>query len=425
ALNADQGPLQELLEAQQNPRSARHSGKIKGAEVTAQVQTWDVLADAQGLLDALQKKDGDSVQKMQSLKRTGQEAAKQLESIATEQTKAAEKEERKASKGSRQASKERATHAVGCQTVFRLGGMAWHANPAVQKLLEELMKVTSTGPTSDPEQLNQLETEVQAVMAHWQKHSIDKPRQRQENSPMPPSRSSSRKSYNPPAPASPPTMLEADMASGAQRKQVETPELPASWGSFKRGQLQVEMGTSAFQSSTFDSPSRGASKSSCAPSEEGPSPKEPKESRKILRQQGSRRSSLGSEGQSSEPLNLSISRRRREGSHTDSGAGPDAPVPGQPEDALHGDLLDQLEHLKPEGRDRRPSSARLAGPGDGSLLVPHNETSRASSPSSNGQSAPMTPRSPRRLDPIRRGPPLPSAGQLLLGSGPTSPTSPN
>ena len=32
ALNADQGPLQELLEAQQNPRSARHSGKIKGAE---------------------------------------------------------------------------------------------------------------------------------------------------------------------------------------------------------------------------------------------------------------------------------------------------------------------------------------------------------------------------------------------------------
>lgn len=47
----------------------------------------------------------------------------------------------------------------------------------------------------------------------------------------------------------------------------------------------------------------------------------------------------------------------------------------------------RLEHLKPEGRDRRPSSARLAGPGDGSLLVPHNETSRASSPSSNGHRA--------------------------------------
>lgn len=30
----------------------------------------------------------------------------------------------------------------GCQTVFRLGGMAWHPNPAIQHLLEELTKVT-------------------------------------------------------------------------------------------------------------------------------------------------------------------------------------------------------------------------------------------------------------------------------------------
>ncbi|CAE7721632.1 unnamed protein product [Symbiodinium sp. KB8] len=141
ALNTDSGPLEELIEAQQQARSVKSNGgstrRSRGAKVAAQVQTWDVLEEAQGLLNALKsgeaKGDTNSAEAMQVLKRLGDEAAKQLDVISSTHVKEAKVQEKPEQKD------------AGCQTIFRLGGMAWHANPAVQKLLEELMKAGGFG----------------------------------------------------------------------------------------------------------------------------------------------------------------------------------------------------------------------------------------------------------------------------------------
>lgn len=72
----------------------------------------------------------------------------------------------------------------GCQTVFRLGGMAWHSNPAIQKLLEELLKVSGDGPG----EAEQLDEQVTEIMKKWRK-DLDKSKLRR-------SRSVSRVAWN-------------------------------------------------------------------------------------------------------------------------------------------------------------------------------------------------------------------------------------
>ena len=64
----------------------------------------------------------------------------------------------------------------GCQTVFRLGGMAWHSNPAIQKLLEELLKVSG-----DQGEAEQVDEQVTEIMKKWRK-DLDKSKQRRSRS---------------------------------------------------------------------------------------------------------------------------------------------------------------------------------------------------------------------------------------------------
>lgn len=132
ALNADRGPLEELMEAQQatcNLKSGGASTNRSRDAQAARVQMWDVLEEAQGLLDSFKDKSSDKTKSPASLKRLGDEASKQLQEIsdAYSPPKLQDKPVMKD---------------FGCQTVFRLGGMAWHPNPAIQHLLEELTKVT-------------------------------------------------------------------------------------------------------------------------------------------------------------------------------------------------------------------------------------------------------------------------------------------
>lgn len=124
ALNADRGPLEELMEAQQatcNLKSGGASTNRSRDAQAARVQMWDVLEEAQGLLDSFKDKSSDKTKSPASLKRLGDEASKQLQEIsdAYSPPKLQDKPVMKD---------------FGCQTVFRLGGMAWHPNPAIQHL---------------------------------------------------------------------------------------------------------------------------------------------------------------------------------------------------------------------------------------------------------------------------------------------------
>ena len=266
ALNTDSGPLEELIEAQQlQTRSVKSNGgstrRSRGAEVAAQVQMWDVLEEAQGLLNVLKKGGGgvqgqascSSAEAMQVLKQLGDEAARQLDAISTTHEKETKAKETKAKEKLEQRD-------AGCQTIFRLGGMAWHSNPAVQKLLEELMKVSTQGPTADPDQVDKLDDEVTAIMEKWQKTFIERNRQRgnnirrQEPPPdacaLPPAQAPT---VSPSAPQAPPVMLEADMVDGAAVKKLEERlEAPAPWIGLKRDEVKVTVEASSFQTSTFD-----------------------------------------------------------------------------------------------------------------------------------------------------------------------------
>jgi len=152
------------------------------------------------------------------------------------------------------------------------------------------------------------------------------------------------------------------------------------------------------------------------------------------------------QGQSSEPL-ASRSRRRRESENSvllaSPGVSSEMPPPrGQPavehphSAPAENDLLDQIGQMRPtansafsratshEEASRQPPSRRgSGGPGDCSLLVPPaNDASRSVSPNSSAGSSSASPGPSHRrtvLDPIARprGPPLPSAGRLLLAAG--------
>lgn len=478
ALNTDSGPLEELIEAQQQARSVKSNGgstrRSRGAEVAAQVQTWDVLEEAQGLLNALKsgeaKGDANSAEAMQVLKRLGDEAAKQLDAISSTQVKEAKVQEKPEQKD------------AGCQTIFRLGGMAWHANPAVQKLLEELMKVSTQGPTADPDQVDKLDDEVSVIMEKWRKTFIERNRQRgnslrrqpPEIHAMPPA---AAPAAAPTAPQAPPVMLEADLVARAAAKKLEAPppEAPA-WSSVKRDEVKMTVEASSFQSSTFDSSLPGrmpeaeadASRQGSADRSTSPGVRVPTSGR-IPHSSEHRRPRAGSEdaqvpspeksGQSSEPL-ASRSRRRRDSESSNfqrdvsGGSVPSCSeiplqpgVPDQPQalsqagSEAKNDVLAQLGQIrqsqqkdapssraasKEEPREEppsgRPSSAvgHRGGPGDSSLLVPPaRDASRSVSPSSSvGSSSVSSGHRRPVLDPIARprGPPLPSAGRLLLAT---------
>eukprot|EP00434_Breviolum_minutum_P013002 symbB.v1.2.011459.t1/scaffold713.1/size170176/8 len=112
----------------------------------------------------------------------------------------------------------------GCQTVSPLGGMAWHANPAIEKLLEDLTKVTSQqGSSLQPADLDKLQVEVDKVVNHWRKEFFGKRRDARITRSL--SQSQSRLMSEVPSPATAfpaappagapaaPTMLEADVVA--------------------------------------------------------------------------------------------------------------------------------------------------------------------------------------------------------------------
>ncbi|CAE7470521.1 unnamed protein product [Symbiodinium sp. CCMP2456] len=412
------------------------------------------------------KGDTNSAEAMQVLKRLGDEAAKQLDAISSTQVKEAKVQEKPEQKD------------AGCQTIFRLGGMAWHANPAVQKLLEDLMKVSTQGPTADPDQVDKLDDEVSVIMEKWRKTFIERNRQRgnslrrqppPEIHAMPPAQVPAAA---PTAPQAPPVMLEADLVARAAAKKLEAPppEAPA-WSSVKRDEVKMTVEPSRFQSSTFDSslpgrmPEAEADTSRQGSAERSTSPGAPvPTSGRIPHSSEHRRPRAGSEdaqvpspeksGQSSEPL-ASRSRRRRDSESSNfqrdvsGGSVPscsETPLhPGMPNQTQAGsseaktDVLAQLGQIrqsqhapssraasKEEPREDpptgRPSSAvgHRGGPGDSSLLVPPvRDASRSVSPSSSvGSSSVSSGHRRPVLDPIARprGPPLPSAGRLLLAT---------
>ena len=483
ALNADRGPLEELIEVQQAPRSVKSNGgsthRSRRVEAAAQVQIWDVLEEAQGLLESFKNKSVEKPKKdMETLKQLGDEASQQLRDLSathTVQEEKADLPEEKAKPLKRD---------FGCQTVFRLGGMAWHANPAMQKLLEDLTKVTSQGGSSlEASNLDKLEVEVNEVVSHWRKEfvgkrrdaSITRSRSRSQSRLMEVPSPATAPPTAPPAPPAPPTMLEADLvAQAAKKKEVEAAAKPPSLGTIKRDEVKVETETIGFQSSQFEeskpaprvqevrsqhvplppSVESAAPADSRSPEQTGvraPSPGNL--SARRVHAESRRMSNASANSDYEEDQTTSRQRRRRSSSRdgrVDSGVdnshswqhAPEQqavketqPAMPRPE-AEQNELLAQLEQMKSPGsqaaglhsEDRRdsktlarPSSAtsKRGGPGDGSLLVPPagEAASRSASPSSAG-SSPSPGHAPRRLDPLvrPRGPPLPSAGRLLLAS---------
>lgn len=474
ALNTDRGPLEGLIEAQQAPRSVKSNGgsthRSRHLEAAAQVQTWDVLEEAQGVLESLKKQSPGKPVAMENLKQLGDEASKQLKEIS-DQAKAVKQESTQDEKPSETPSVKRGQRDFGCQTVFRLGGMAWHANPAIQKLLEELAKVSTQGGSGqEPANLDKLEGEVNEVINHWRKEFIGKRREasitritrsrsRSQSRLMPEAPSpASAPPTSPPAPPAPPTMLEADLvAQAAKKKEVEAAPASPSLDNIKRDEVRVEIESTSFQSSQFDNNKPAPSMDQVLDDSRRPETEDARppsgnlSSRRI--QADSRRMSTGSTNSDYEDQSANRQRRRRSSSRDgriDLGASVDSSRPTQPEPEVpkeppqhghqgeepQGEFLAQLEQMRVSGsqaasvsEDRRdsknlprPSSAssRRGGPGDGSLLVPPagDAASRSVSPSSAGSSPSPGHSAPRRLDPIvrPRGPPLPSAGRLLLAS---------
>lgn len=458
ALNADRGPLEELMEAQQatcNLKSGGASTNRSRDAQAARVQMWDVLEEAQGLLDSFKDKSSDKTKSPASLKRLGDEASKQLQEIsdAYSPPKLQDKPVMKD---------------FGCQTVFRLGGMAWHPNPAIQHLLEELTKVTD-------------------IINRWKNEFIGKRREASRT------RSRSRSQSRSPEAGLPAAVLQAKDSPQPIEMKVEVEA--AALG--KCDEVQDVIAKNSPSSQLEDKQNICGPEAPNQGDAETPRPeckekvinsKVRDEESNVVRRNpptGRRVSSPGrlpssrlaySESRSLLPGSAnsdaevafedkpaSRPRRRRSLSRDDrdlsGAAGTEALPPRQPPcepakkeelrqelqqpEALHNDLLAQLE-MKLSGpltgsqplntfseqlHDSKnaghpvavaPSGRRGGGPGDGSLLVPppSGDVSRSLSPASSLGNSQSPGHMPRRLDPIVRphAPPLPSAGRLLLAT---------
>ncbi|CAL1168196.1 unnamed protein product [Cladocopium goreaui] len=478
ALNTDRGPLEGLIEAQQAPRSVKSNGgsthRSRHLEAAAQVQTWDVLEEAQGVLESLKKQSPGKPVAMENLKQLGDEASKQLKEIS-DQAKAVKQESTQDEKPSETPSVKRGQRDFGCQTVFRLGGMAWHANPAIQKLLPgtalNVSEVSTQGGSGqEPANLDKLEGEVNEVINHWRKEFIGKRREasitritrsrsRSQSRLMPEAPSpASAPPTSPPAPPAPPTMLEADLvAQAAKKKEVEAAPASPSLDNIKRDEVRVEIESTSFQSSQFDNNKPAPSMDQVLDDSRRPETEDARppsgnlSSRRI--QADSRRMSTGStnsdyeaaaENRNQEPGPCRMSSDGRTNLRTDKGGWILASKTEQVRVLTPRDRRSQSQKFRRnhrsmgiKGRMRVSGflSAKLPcstegtivehvaddnGPGDGSLLVPPagDAASRSVSPSSAGSSPSPGHSAPRRLDPIvrPRGPPLPSAGRLLLAS---------
>lgn len=459
------------MEAQQAPCSLKSGGastnRSRNAQVSARIQMWDVLEEAQGLLDSFKDKSSEKTKSPTSLKRLGDEASKQLQEIS-DTSSPPKLEDKPAMKD------------FGCQTVFRLGGMAWHPNPAIQHLLEELTKVSSQGDVaSDTSLLSKLDAEVTDIINRWKNEFIGKRREA--------SRTRSRsRSQNRPAEAARASLPAAVLQPKDSPQSIEMKVEAEAAALSKCGEVQDTIAKTSPSSQLEDkqnicgpeAPNQGDAatlRQECQ--EKVINLKVREEESNVVRRNpptGRRVSSPGrlpssrlahAESRSLLPgsANSEVTvedkpasrpRRRRSLSRDDrdlSGAATEAlpprPPPCEPvekeelrqelqqPEALHNDLLAQLEmklsgsqpldtfselhDSKNAGHPVAPSGRR-GGPGDGSLLVPppSGDVSRSLSPASSLGSSQSPGHMPRRLDPIVRphAPPLPSAWRLLLAT---------
>eukprot|EP00913_Durusdinium_trenchii_P020308 g19079.t1 len=240
---------------QQAVRSVKSGGgsthRARRAEAAAQVQTWDVLEEAQGLLESLNTESAsDPTKEVQSLKRLGVEASKQLRDLSASHTE--ETLENVIKVQSRQEVPMKQD--FGCQTSFRLGGMAWHANPVVQKLLEDLSKVSS-GPSLKGQPLEELDDEVTEILKQWRKDFIKRQEVPVAPPPQPLQPHDAHHAQLVPAEPAVSQLLEADLVASAAKKKVDSSSsIPPSW-SIQRAEVKVETGSISVQSSKFDHPS--------------------------------------------------------------------------------------------------------------------------------------------------------------------------
>lgn len=457
AMKKDHGPLEELIEAQQAPSSMKSSGGLtnRSSQGVAQVQTWDVLDAAKGLLDSFKDASGGTAKNMETLRQLGEEASKQIQKISDSHA----PEENVQEKPSMQD--------FGCQTVFRLGGMAWHADPAIQRLLEDLTKVSlQTMDAADQSHLDKLDLEVTRTFNQWRNEFVGK--RRETSLAASRSRSRSGAATEEVLAAESSARLHAEVkADHVQEKQVETPALQSS--SLKPDEVQLAADSANFSKSpplqsnkVLDDSESGIRRSKQSSGRRASSPGHLPPSR--LTYSESRRPLPGSANSDAEDKPTSRPRRRRSLSRDDSSgvARTDLSLPlGQlrlepePRKEAHSEEQHQepyeetqaevfqnddlLVHLERKLSGGQPLSAFSehhhdskkavhastaldgpGGPGDGSLLVPPSlsNVSRSLSPASSIGSSQSPGHVPRRLDPIvrPRGPPLPSAGRLLLAS---------